>query len=87
MMTIDLTAARPSASGMPGGFVRSIVIWARRLAAPWGRRAAIQALHELDDRTLRDIGLARDQIETAIAELERLRRTRQSYSLWFDSMR
>jgi uncharacterized protein YjiS (DUF1127 family) len=87
MMTIDLTAARPSASGMPGGFVRSIVIWARRLAAPWGRRAAIQALHELDDRTLRDIGLARDQIETAIADLARLRATRQPCSYWFDQIR
>jgi uncharacterized protein YjiS (DUF1127 family) len=87
MMTIDLTAVRPSASGMPGGFVRSIVIWARRLAAPWGRRAAIKALHELDDRTLRDIGLARDQIETAIAELARLRRIRQSGSHWLDAIR
>ena len=54
----------------------------RCLAAPWRRRAAINALHARDDRTLRDIGLARDQIETAIAELERIRRTRQSCSHW-----
>jgi uncharacterized protein YjiS (DUF1127 family) len=67
MMTIESTAAQPSASGTPGGFVRSIGI------AAWGRRATIKTLHELDDRTLRDIGLARDQIETAISELLRLR--------------
>jgi uncharacterized protein YjiS (DUF1127 family) len=82
-MTIDSTAAQPSASGTPGGFVRSIGIWARRLSAAWRRRAAINAIHELDDRTLRDIGLARDQIETAVAELERLRQSRRSCSYWF----
>jgi uncharacterized protein YjiS (DUF1127 family) len=58
---------------MPSGFVRLIGIWANRLAAQWGRRTAIESLHELDDRTLRDIGLARDQIETAIHEIRRLR--------------
>jgi len=73
MVTIESTAAQPSASGTPGGFVRSIGIWASRVAAAWGRRATIKTLHELDDRTLRDIGLARDQIETAISQLRRLR--------------
>jgi uncharacterized protein YjiS (DUF1127 family) len=83
MMTTGSTAAQPSASGAPIGFVGSMVIRARRLAASWRRRTTSNALHELDDRTLRDIGLARDQIETAIAELERLRRTHQSFSHWF----
>jgi uncharacterized protein YjiS (DUF1127 family) len=73
MTTIHSTAAQRSASGVRSGFVRSIGIWANRLAAHWGRRAAIKTLHELDDRTLRDIGLARDQIETAIYEIGRLR--------------
>jgi uncharacterized protein YjiS (DUF1127 family) len=73
MTTIDSTAAQPSASGMPSGFVRSIGIWTNRFVAQWGRRAAIKSLHELDDRTLRDIGLVRDQIETAVSELGRLR--------------
>ena len=82
-MTIASTAARPSASGTRRGFVRSIGIWVGRFSAPWRRRATSNALHELDDRTLRDIGLARDQIETAIAELERIRRTRQTFSHWF----
>jgi uncharacterized protein YjiS (DUF1127 family) len=73
MLTIDSTAAQPSASGMPSGFVRALGTWANRLAAPWRHQAAIKALHELDDRTLRDIGLARDQIETAVSELGRRR--------------
>ncbi|WP_156438785.1 DUF1127 domain-containing protein [Bradyrhizobium valentinum] len=30
-----------------------------------GRRIAIACLHDLDDRALRDIGLARSQIEPA----------------------
>jgi uncharacterized protein YjiS (DUF1127 family) len=73
MTTIHSTAAQRSLSGMRSGFVRSIGIWANRLAAHLQRRAAIKSLHELDDRTLHDIGLARDQIETAIYEIERLR--------------
>jgi uncharacterized protein YjiS (DUF1127 family) len=73
MTTIHSTAVQRSASGVRSGFVRSIGIWANRLVAHWGRRAAIKMLHELDDRTLRDIGLARDQIETAIYEIRRLR--------------
>jgi uncharacterized protein YjiS (DUF1127 family) len=66
MTTILSTAARSSASGAWAGFVRSIEIWADRLAAYWVRRSAIETLRELDDRALRDIGLARDQIESAV---------------------
>jgi uncharacterized protein YjiS (DUF1127 family) len=73
MTAIHSTATQRSASGVWSGIVRSIGIWANRLAAYWGRRAAIKSLHELDDRALRDIGLVRDQIETAIHEIERLR--------------
>jgi uncharacterized protein YjiS (DUF1127 family) len=43
-----------------------LTAWARGLFI-WGeRRAAIKALHKLDDRELRDIGLHRDQIERAV---------------------
>jgi uncharacterized protein YjiS (DUF1127 family) len=38
----------------------------------WGdRRAAIKALHQLDDRELRDIGLTRDRIEAAVSGFTR----------------
>jgi uncharacterized protein YjiS (DUF1127 family) len=66
MTTIYPTAAQPSVSGMPGGFVRWIGIWTNRLAAHLARREGIKALRELDDRGLRDIGIARSQIESAV---------------------
>jgi uncharacterized protein YjiS (DUF1127 family) len=72
MTTIPSTAARRSLSGVRG-FVRAIEIWADRLAAYLRRRATIKTLHELDDGALRDIGLARDQIETAVYEIGRRR--------------
>jgi uncharacterized protein YjiS (DUF1127 family) len=72
MTTIPSTAARRSLSGVRG-FVRPIEVWADRLAAYLQRRATIKTLHELDDGALRDIGLARDQIETAVYEIGRRR--------------
>ncbi|WP_291532242.1 DUF1127 domain-containing protein [Bradyrhizobium sp. UBA2491] len=44
----------------------------------WVRRDAIKMLRQLDDRTLRDIGISRCQIETAVTgnfdlELMRIR--------------
>jgi uncharacterized protein YjiS (DUF1127 family) len=71
MTTISSTAAPRSRSGARGRIIRLIGIWAHRLAEHWRRRATINALHELDDRRLRDIGLRRDQIETAALELQR----------------
>jgi uncharacterized protein YjiS (DUF1127 family) len=32
----------------------------------WARREAIKVLSEMDDRALRDIGIARSQIEAAV---------------------
>jgi uncharacterized protein YjiS (DUF1127 family) len=36
------------------------------LVTYWHRRAAIKTLRELDDRALRDVGLARCHIEAAV---------------------
>ena len=44
----------------------------RGVAAEWDRRAAMKALHQLDDRALRDIGLSRCQIERAVHGLDLL---------------
>jgi uncharacterized protein YjiS (DUF1127 family) len=60
------TAARPATAGEFGRFVRSIAVWLRAVAVEWDRRAAMKALQQLDDRALRDIGISRSQIETAV---------------------
>ena len=60
------TAVRPATSGTLGRLVRRIATVLRGIAAEWNRRAAMKALHQLDDRALRDIGLSRCQIEKAV---------------------
>jgi uncharacterized protein YjiS (DUF1127 family) len=66
MSTISQSPAQPAIPNVLGGLVRRIGIWAHAAAASWERRAAIKALRQLDDRALRDIGLARCHIETAV---------------------
>ena len=66
MSTISQSPAQPAIANLLGGLVRRIGIWAHGAAAYWERRAAIKALRELDDRALRDIGIARCHIETAV---------------------
>jgi uncharacterized protein YjiS (DUF1127 family) len=62
MSTMSPTATRPATAGP---FVRWIGACAHALVVYFDRRAAIKAHHELDDRALRDIGLARCHIEAA----------------------
>ena len=64
MSIISPTAARPA---LAGPLVRWIGACAQALAVHFDRRAAIKALHELDDRALRDIGLSRCELEKAVA--------------------
>ena len=85
MTVIFSSATRRAATGGLGGFVRWVGICTHALAARWERRAAINALRKRDDRELRDIGLARCQIEAAVRGgtdpgLGRLRGRRKSYS-------
>jgi uncharacterized protein YjiS (DUF1127 family) len=50
-----------------GYYVRRLFLaWARDIADYFDRRAALKRLRELNDRELRDIGLARSQIEAAV---------------------
>ncbi len=61
-----LSIIRPAVTKRPGAFSRLFSTGLDRIAHYFVRRAAIATLHELDDRALRDIGLARSQIEAAV---------------------
>ncbi|MGF6313201.1 uncharacterized protein YjiS (DUF1127 family) [Bradyrhizobium sp. i1.8.4] len=78
MTTISLAAAPPAWSSVFGGLLRLLRVWGDALATYWVRREAIKTLRQLDDRTLRDIGISRCQIEPAVTgdldlELVRIR--------------
>ena len=66
MSTISQSPAQPAIPNLLGGLVRQIGVGAHAVMSYWERRAAIKALRELDDRALRDIGIARCHIETAV---------------------
>ncbi|WP_080890994.1 MULTISPECIES: DUF1127 domain-containing protein [Bradyrhizobium] len=78
-MTMMSSPAAPLArSGMLGGLLRLLRVWGDAFVTYWVRRDAIKMLRQLDDRTLRDIGISRCQIETAVTgnfdlELMRIR--------------
>jgi 4-hydroxy-tetrahydrodipicolinate synthase len=55
------TPSRPRAR-----WVQWLVTWPNRLVAHWQRRETIKTLQALNDHQLRDIGIRRDQIETAV---------------------
>jgi len=78
MTTIYSATASPARSNVMGGLLRLLRVWGDALATYWVRREAIKTLRQLDDRTLRDIGISRCQIEPAVAgdldmELVRIR--------------
>jgi uncharacterized protein YjiS (DUF1127 family) len=60
------TIVRPAVTKRSGAFSRLFSACLDRIARHFVRRAAIACLRELDDRALRDIGLVRSQIETAV---------------------
>jgi uncharacterized protein YjiS (DUF1127 family) len=60
-----MISSTPARSGAGGGFARRLAMLGNSIAAYWLRREAIKALRKLDDRELRDIGLARCHIEAA----------------------
>ncbi|WP_245453041.1 DUF1127 domain-containing protein [Bradyrhizobium sp. C9] len=78
MTTMYSAAESPARSSMMSGLLRLLRMSGDALATYWVRREAIKTLRQLDDRTLRDIGISRCQIETAVTgdfdiELVRIR--------------
>ena len=67
MTTIYSTAGQPAPQSVPGGgFFRVLGSWVNGIVTYLARRQAIQTLSELDDRALRDIGIERSRIESAV---------------------
>ena len=53
-------------SGPADGWIRWLLKETSRVVTFWNRRETIKTLQELDDHQLRDIGLMRHQIESAV---------------------
>ena len=66
MTTIYSTAGQSAPQSVPGGFLRVLGSWVNGIVTYFARRQAIQTLSELDDRALRDIGIERSRIESAV---------------------
>ena len=61
------TLFQPAVTVRPGRYVwRLFHAWASDIAHYFAHRAALKHLGEFNDRELRDIGLARGQIEAAV---------------------
>jgi uncharacterized protein YjiS (DUF1127 family) len=69
MSTTFSAVARSAVAKRPATVSRICVAAWDVLAGYVVRRSAITTLHELDDRALRDIGIARGQIEAAVRGL------------------
>lgn len=66
MTTIYSTAGRPAHRSSMSGLFRLLGSLVNGIVTYLARRQAIQTLSELDDRALRDIGIERSRIESAV---------------------
>jgi len=66
MTMISSAAGQPASQSSTAGLGRLLGSWLHGLVTYWARREAIKLLSEMDDRALRDIGIARSQIEAAV---------------------
>jgi uncharacterized protein YjiS (DUF1127 family) len=77
-MTMTILSNRSATTVAPSpwaGLARRVAAWPLALMTSWHRRATIKTLRQLDDHTLRDIGLTRADIEDALCD-------RSSLDLW-----
>jgi uncharacterized protein YjiS (DUF1127 family) len=66
MTTISQTAGQTASRKSPTGFFGLLGGWVNRFVTHLAHRQAIKTLNELDDRALRDIGIERGRIESAV---------------------
>ena len=66
MTTIYSTAGQPARQSSMSGFFRLLGSLVNGIVTYLARRQAIKTLSELDDRALRDIGIERSRIESAV---------------------
>lgn len=69
MTTVSQTAGQPASRNARTGFFRLLGGWVNAIVTHFAHREAVKTLSELDDRALRDIGVERSQIETAVRGL------------------
>ena len=66
MTMISSAAGQPASQNLPAGLIGLLGRWMNGLVAYLARRQAVKTLSELDDRALRDIGIERCRIESAV---------------------
>ncbi|SDN31584.1 DUF1127 domain-containing protein [Afipia sp. GAS231] len=66
MTMISSAAGQPASQRWSAGLARLLGSWANGVVVYWARREAVKTLRQMDDRALRDIGIARSQIEAAV---------------------
>ena len=66
MTTISQTAGQTASRKSPTGLFGLLGAWVNRIVTHLAHRQAIKTLSELDDRALRDIGIERSRIESAV---------------------
>jgi uncharacterized protein YjiS (DUF1127 family) len=69
MTTISQTAGQPASRKSATGLFGLLGAWVNRIVTHLAHRQAIKTLNELDDRALRDIGIERGRIDSAVRGL------------------
>ena len=68
MSVTHATAVRPEVAKRRASLAQVFSTCCYEIARYFARRAAIKHLHELNDRALRDIGIERAQIDSAVRD-------------------